>query len=84
MSELRTKPVSLFEQYIKTVVFGALWFFPGFFLSLPFTSRWAGPTLRSGEAQAIFLVVFPSFGIGIFAALVGVIVNLMKTSARNR
>jgi hypothetical protein len=78
------KPRSLFEQYVRGAVVGALCFFPGFFLSLPFTYRWASKTLQTGEAQAILLVVFPSFGIGLLAAFVAVIIQLMKVSNRNR
>lgn len=84
MPELRTKPRSLFEQYLKGVVVGALCFFPAFFVSLPFTYTWASKTLRAGEAQGIFLVLFPSFGIGVFAALASIIYQLMKVSNRNR
>jgi hypothetical protein len=80
---LRTKPRSLVWEYSKGAILGVLCFFPGFFCSLPFTCTWAKQHY-AGEAQGVLAAFFPSFWIGVFAAVAGVIYQLMKVSARSR
>jgi len=80
---LRTSPRSLVWEYLKGAILGILRFSPGFFCSLPVTCMWARQRY-AGEAQGVLAAFFPSFWIGVFFAVAGVIYQFMKVSARSR
>jgi hypothetical protein len=66
---------------VGAVVTGVLFFFPGFVFSLPITTFWA-VHYYAGEAQAVLGGLFPSFIIGIVAAVACTIHLLRKPNPK--
>jgi len=59
---------SLRRAQTRAVITGIAFFFPGFLFSLPVTCTWANH-YYAGEAQAPLEAIFPSFVIGVLAAI---------------
>jgi len=74
---------SLLRARIRAIITGIAFFFPGFLFSLPVTCTWANH-YYAGEAQAPLGAIFPSFIIGVIAAVACTIYLLKKAKSGGR
>jgi hypothetical protein len=63
-----TKPRSMLRARFRAIFTGIAFFFPAFIISLPVTVTWANHHW-AGEAQASLGAIYPSFVIGVLAAI---------------
>jgi hypothetical protein len=71
----RSSPIT---SWLRSIVVGVLFFFPGFMFSLPITILWAEYTWP-GDGQSWFAAMMVSFYIGIAAAILCCIVLLLRS-----
>lgn len=74
----RSKPIS---GWLRSILLGVLFFFPGFIFSLPLTILWATYTWP-GDGQSVFAAMQVSLYIGVAAAIVCCVVLLKKRNFR--
>jgi uncharacterized integral membrane protein len=73
---------SLLKARLRAIFTGIAFFFPGFVFSLPVTCTWARH-YYAGEAQAPLGAIFPSFIVGVLAAIASTIYLLMRVNRGN-
>jgi hypothetical protein len=81
MEDVTTKGRSLLRARLSAITTGVLFFVPGFVFSLPVTCTWANHHW-AGEAQASLGAIFPSFVVGVLAAIACTIYLLVKTNSK--
>jgi hypothetical protein len=81
MEDDTAKRGSVRRARLRAVITGIAFFIPGFVFSLPITCTWANHHW-AGEAQASLGAIFPSFVIGVLAAIACTIYLLAKTNSR--
>lgn len=83
MPDIPIKGRLLLKARLRAVLTGIAFFFPGFAFSLPVTCTWA-KHYYAGEAQAPLGAIFPSFIIGVLAAIACTIYLLMRVNRGKR
>ncbi len=83
MEDPTAKSRALRRARWRAIITGILFFFPGFVFSLPVTCTWANHHW-AGEAQASLGAIFPSFIIGVLAAIGCTVYLLKRANARGR
>jgi hypothetical protein len=84
MPNVTTERHSLVWARLLAIIKGTACFVPAFLLSLPFTVMWVKHRYWAGEPQAALVAIFPSFVIGVIAAILRSIYLLMDVNLRNR
>ncbi|SRR6266403_3060930 len=84
MPNVTTESPSLLWARLWAIIKGIACFVLAFLLSLPLTVMWVHHRYWAGEPQAALVAIFPSFVIGVIAAIARSIYLLVDVNLRNR